>query len=152
MTVQLAGMREATPPCEYEVVLRCLIVDDSPRFQQAARGLLERGGITVVGVASTSAEALQRAEELRPDVTLVDIDLGGQSGFDVVRRLDGAVDVAPTRLILISTHAEDDYADLIAASPAVGFLAKTALSARAVRDLLGLQDCDASPVNGHRGT
>jgi hypothetical protein len=46
--------------------LRCLIVDDSPRFQEASRGLLERQGITVVGVASTSAEALQQAERLRP--------------------------------------------------------------------------------------
>jgi CheY-like chemotaxis protein len=142
-------MRAATPTVEHEVVLRCLIVDDSPRFQQAARGLLERGGITIVGVASTGAEALERVVELRPDVTLVDIDLGGQSGFEVVRRLDHEADATPTRMILISTHAEDDYADLIAASPAVGFLAKTALSARAVRDLLGLPDV---PVSGPRGT
>ena len=132
-------------------MLSCLIVDDSPRFQQAARGLLERGGIKVVGVASTGAEALQRAAELRPDVTLVDIDLGGQSGFEVVRRLDRAADVAPTRMILISTHSEDDYADLIAASPAVGFLAKTALSARAVRDLLGITDGEVFPFSGPRG-
>jgi hypothetical protein len=37
---------------------------------------------------------------------------------------------------MISTHAEQDYADLIAASPAVGFLAKAALSASAIRELL----------------
>ena len=46
-------------------MLRCLIVDDSPRFLDAARGLLERQGVTVVGVASNGAEALQRAVELR---------------------------------------------------------------------------------------
>ena len=56
--------------------MRCLIVDDSADFVDAARGLLECQGITVVGVASTSAEALRLFEELRPDVTLVDIDLG----------------------------------------------------------------------------
>src|SRR3712207_6961431 len=39
-------------------------------------------------------------------------------------------------VILISTHAEQDYAELIEASPAVGFLAKSALSAGAIRDLL----------------
>jgi hypothetical protein len=39
-------------------------------------------------------------------------------------------------VILISTHAEQDYAELIAASPAIGFLSKTALSADAIRDLL----------------
>jgi hypothetical protein len=39
-------------------------------------------------------------------------------------------------VILISTHAEQDYAELIAASPAIGFLPKTALSADAIRHLL----------------
>jgi len=115
-----------------------LIVDDNPRFLDAARVLLEREGITVVGVASTAAEALQRVEQLRPDVTLVDIHLGGQSGFDLVRRLHGKTSLAGSRMVMISTHAEEDYADLITASPAIGFLAKTTLSARAIRDLLGL--------------
>lgn len=118
------------------MTLRCLIVDDSPRFLQAARGLLEREGIVVVGVATNGADAVRRAAELRPDVTLVDIDLGGQSGFDVVRRLHHEVDLAPSVVILISTHAEQDYADLIAASPAAGFLPKARLSAGAIRDLL----------------
>jgi DNA-binding NarL/FixJ family response regulator len=132
-----------------------LIVDDSPQFQQAARGLLERQGVAVVGVASTAAEALRSVTELRPDVTLVDIDLGGQSGFDVVRLLNRNAGIAAARLILISTHAEDDYAELIAASPAAGFLPKTALSAAAIRGLLGRdesgQDGDGQ-VNGRRGT
>ena len=125
-------------------MLRCLIVDDSPRFLDAARGLLERQGITVVGVASTSAEAVRFAEELRPDVTLLDIDLGGQSGFEVARRLQRAATLASSRVILTSTHAEQDYADLIAASPAIGFLPKSALSGSAIRDLL-------DRVSGPRG-
>lgn len=133
--------------------LRCLIVDDSPRFLDAARGLLERQGIMVVGVASTSAEALQQAAELRPDVTLLDIDLGGESGFDLARRLHRQASLAPARMILISTHAEQDYADLIAASPVVGFLPKSALSADAIRDLLrGHGDGKpVDPVGGRRG-
>jgi DNA-binding NarL/FixJ family response regulator len=126
------------------MTLRCLIVDDSPRFLDAARGLLERQGIMVVGVASTSAEAIRFAEELRPDVTLLDIDLGGQSGFEVARRLQRAATLAPARVILTSTHAEQDYADLIAASPAIGFLPKSALSGSAIRDLL-------DRVSGPRG-
>ncbi len=126
------------------MTLRCLIVDDSPRFLDAARGLLERQGITVVGVASTSAEAIRFAEELRPDVTLLDIDLGGQSGFEIARRLQRAATLAPARVILTSTHAEQDYADLIAASPAIGFLPKSALSGSAIRDLL-------DRVSGPRG-
>jgi DNA-binding NarL/FixJ family response regulator len=128
-------------------MLRAFIVDDSPRFLDAARGLLDREGIAVVGVASTGTEAVQRIAQLQPDVVLVDIDLGGQSGFDVARQLNRAVPQAPPRMILISTHAEQDYADLIAASPAIGFVAKTALSAQAIRDLLAGGD----PVSGPRG-
>jgi hypothetical protein len=56
-------------------------------------------------------------------------------------------------MILISTHAEQDYADLIAESPAIGFLAKTDLSARAVGDLLHRPDGPApeEPVTGRPG-
>jgi CheY-like chemotaxis protein len=136
VSFQLAGMRAGVSPCNADVMLRCLIVDDSPRFLAAARGFLERQGITVVGVASNSAEALRRAEELRPDVTLLDIDLGGESGLELARRLQHHPGLAPSPVILISTHAEADYAELVAASPAVGFLSKSALSASAIRDLL----------------
>jgi len=134
-------------------MLRCLIVDDSPRFLAAARGLLEREGITVVGVASTSAQALQQAQQLRPDVTLVDIDLGGQSGLELARRLHQQAGSVASRVILISTHAQQDYADLIAASPAVGFLAKASLSASAIHALLDRED-DSDPggrVSGSPG-
>lgn len=113
--------------------LRCLIVDDNARFLAAASELLEREGIDVVGVASKTTEALQRTEELRPDLTLIDIDLGAESGFDIARQLAG--DGAPP-VILISTYAERDFVDLIAASPAIGFLAKSELSARAIHALL----------------
>ena len=129
-------LRAASDP--EAMALRCLIVDDSPRFLVAARGLLEREGVVVVAVATNGADAIRRAAELVPDVTLVDINLGGQSGFDVVRRLTRETGPTPSPVILISTHAEEDYADLIVASPAAGFLPKTRLSAGAIRALLGL--------------
>jgi DNA-binding NarL/FixJ family response regulator len=128
------------------MTLRCLIVDDSPRFLDAARGLLERQEIMVVGVAATSAEALQQATQLRPDITLLDIDLGRESGFDLARLLSREANLARTQMILISTHAEQDYIDLIAASPVVGFLPKSALSADAIRDLITSHG-DGHPVN-----
>ena len=118
------------------MTLRCLIADDSPSFLRAARGLLERQGIAVVGTASTSDEAVALAAELRPDVTLLDIDLGGESGFEVAERLHGQLSRPPVPVILISTHAEEDFADLIASSTVVGFLPKVDLSAAAIRDLL----------------
>ena len=118
------------------MALRSVIVDDNAHFLGAARDLLKREGIEVVGVASSSADAVQLVEQLRPDVTLVDIDLGEESGFDVVRRLVTATGVNAGRMVLISTYAEKDFADLIAASPAVGFLSKSDLSASAIHDLL----------------
>jgi len=69
------------------------------------------------------------------EVTLVDIDLGGESGLDVARRLSAVP--SPPPIILISTHDEQDFAGLIAASPAIGFLSKMDLSAVAIRSLLG---------------
>jgi CheY-like chemotaxis protein len=115
--------------------MRCLIVDDSADFIDAARGLLECEGITVVGVASTSADALRSFEELRPDVTLVDINLGGESGFELAEQLHLAG--GPSPVILISTHAAEDFADMIESSPAVGFLSKSALTCCAIHDLVG---------------
>ncbi|BBZ47910.1 response regulator transcription factor [Mycobacterium parmense] len=116
--------------------MRCMIVDDSAAFVDAARGLLEHGGITVVGVASTSAEALRCFEEQRPDVTLVDVNLGIENGFELAEQLYRSALPTPSPVILISTHAEQDFADMIATSPAVGFLAKFALTAGAIRDLV----------------
>jgi DNA-binding NarL/FixJ family response regulator len=130
--------------------LRCVIVDDSARFTSVARELLERQNIAVVGVASTTAAALRQVETLWPDVVLVDIDLGGESGLEPTSRLRGDADSKPYRVILISTHAEEDYAELIAASPAVGFLPKTALSGCAIRDLLDGTG-QLEPVSGPRG-
>jgi DNA-binding NarL/FixJ family response regulator len=112
-----------------------LIVDDNRLFLEAARVLLEREDLRVVGVAATSAEALQRAQELRPEVVLVDISLGDESGFDLARRLAGYHRGSPA-VILISTHAGADFADLIAESPAAGFVPKPELSADAIRRIL----------------
>lgn len=113
-----------------------MIVDDSADFREAARALLERQGMSVVAVASTGEEALARADELRPDVTLIDIELNGESGFAVARELvdDGGVDEGS--VILISAYAKEEFADLIEASPVAGFLSKPDLSADAIGALL----------------
>ena len=116
------------------MALRCLIVDDNPSFLEAATSILEREGLTIVGAASTGEEVLRQADQLRPDVVLVDITLGGESGFDVARRLVESDGPGPT-VILISTHAEADFADLIDESPVAGFLSKSELSAAAIRRL-----------------
>ncbi len=114
--------------------MRCLIVDDSADFRDAASAMLERAGISVVGTASNSAEALRCYEDLHPDVALVDIDLGGEDGFTLAKQLDRVS--SALAVILVSTYAESDLAEMIDASPAVGFLQKFSLSPDAIRDLL----------------
>ena len=120
------------------MTLRLLLVDDSTYFLRAARSLLEQEGVDVVAAASTSAEAIEQARALRPDVTLVDIDLGEESGFDCARRL--AEGAGAGRVVLISAYPEADLRELIDASPAVGFLPKSHLSSHAIRRLLGEGD------------
>lgn len=116
--------------------LRCLIVDDNASFRDEMRGLLEEQGIEVVAGAASQDEALAQIAELHPDVVLIDIDLRGESGFDLACRMrDGRSGIRP-HVILISTHDEGEYADLIEASPAVGFLAKTDLSAATIHRML----------------
>ena len=117
------------------MTLRALIVDDNARFLDAARELLEREGIEVVGVALTGADAARLAGALRPDVCLVDIDLGDESGFDLARRLADRDDHAP-RVVLISAYPERDFLEMIADSPAVGFLPKPEISAARIQGLL----------------
>lgn len=111
-------------------------MDDNPFVQDAVRSLLERGGIDVAGVCGTSAETIVLVRSLQPDVTLIDVDLGDESGFELVERL------APAPTVLMSIHDEADFSELIEASSALGFLPKTKLSAEALKAVL----------NGRRGT
>jgi CheY-like chemotaxis protein len=113
-----------------------LIVDDNKSFLEAASILLEREGLSIAGVASTGADALRQVEALHPDVVLVDIFLGEESGLDLTKRLvqEGVAREAP--VILISTHSQADLEDLITASPAAGFVPKAELSASAIRGIV----------------
>jgi DNA-binding NarL/FixJ family response regulator len=128
------------------VAIRCLIVDDNDTFLEAARVLLEREGLAVAGVASTGAEAQRQVATLHPDVVLVDISLGKESGLDLARRLvDEDLD-GNAVVVLISTRAEEDVAHLVAATPAAGFIPKERLSASAI-----LRFVDGRP-SGRPGT
>jgi DNA-binding NarL/FixJ family response regulator len=135
--LRVAAMRTVgSLPETVSVAFRVLIVDDNLRFLEAARSSLERQGVRVVGVAATGAEALAQAEALEPDVALVDIGLGEESGFEVTRRLVETFPRLRSRVVLISTRGEDEYADMVETSAAVGFLSKSHLSARTVAQLL----------------
>ena len=116
--------------------LRCMIVDDNAGFLQALRSMLERDGASIAGLASNGRDAEKRAASCRPDVVLIDVRLGAESGFDIARRVErrATPDWQPM-IILVSTHGADELADRIAANPSFGFLDKTTLSASQIRDL-----------------
>ena len=118
------------------MVVRLLIVDDNERFLAASRAILQRQGLEVIAVARSTAEGLLQAQLLRPDLVLVDIGLGADSGFELARQLASEEDTADLNVILISTHAEDDFAELIRESPAVGFVSKWELSRFAIESVL----------------
>lgn len=117
------------------MAIRCLIVDDNAAFLEEAAALLRRDGLVIVGLASNAREALERAQQLHPDVALVDISLGAESGLELARRLVTIGEGAPT-VILISTRAETDFAELIEEAPVAGFVPKAELSASAIRRLV----------------
>ena len=112
-----------------------LIVDDHGSFRAGARRLLEAGGLEVIGEAADAASALAQVERLRPELVLLDIDLGADSGFDVARRLT-AGEGGPA-VILISSHEYSDFGGEIAACGATGFVAKDELSIASVCRVMG---------------
>jgi two-component system, NarL family, nitrate/nitrite response regulator NarL len=116
--------------------LTCLIVDDSLQFVEAAEQLLADDGVDVVGFAGTEDQAVTATLALDPGVALVDVDLGGESGVDVARRLATLPDGGPP-VILISAESGSEFAELVEASGALGFVSKTELSGNAIRTLLG---------------
>jgi DNA-binding NarL/FixJ family response regulator len=102
-----------------------LIVDDYEPFRESARGLLESGDFDVVGEAEGGRDAVRLAEELRPDVVLLDVHMPDVDGFEVAERM-AQLDSPP---VVVLTSSRDDYAPLVAGSAAHAFVRKDALSA-----------------------
>jgi two-component system nitrate/nitrite response regulator NarL len=114
--------------------VRCIIVDDSEEFLASASRLLGSQGMEVLAVASSGEHALRLARELGPDVALVDIELGEEDGIELSHVL--TTRVPETRVVLISSYERDDLGDVIANSPAAGFLPKTDLGVAAIARIL----------------
>jgi DNA-binding NarL/FixJ family response regulator len=118
----------------FSVGLRVLIVDDNDAFLESARALLEREGLEVVGAAVDGAAALQSATAAHPEVALVDVDLGEESGVDVAAHLAEAC--PQLRVILMSARPAEDLLGILGQTTALGFLAKRELSRRAIERLM----------------
>jgi CheY-like chemotaxis protein len=114
-----------------------LVVDDNRSFADIACALLERQGERVLGTASTCAEALELAAALRPDLVLVDVALGDECGLDLAELLTkDDSGKAPVVIMISAAYSPCDAAELIAASPAAGFLPKSDLSSDAIHQIL----------------
>jgi DNA-binding NarL/FixJ family response regulator len=107
-----------------------LIVDDSSAFRSTARMLLQTRGYEVVGVAEDVATGLAKAEELRPDCVLMDVNLPDGDGLAAAARLQGPA------VVLVSTLDESAIGD-VAASGARGFVPKADLASPRLLELLG---------------
>ena len=130
----------STPAVPNAKPIRILVVDDHTLFRRGLTALLARDPqVLVVGDAGDATEALRRAQELQPDLILLDNHLPGVNGVDALPAL---LEAAPKSRILMLTVSEDE-ADLAAAlrAGASGYLLKTtegdALVTAIVRTLQG---------------
>ncbi len=91
--------------------IRILVADDHPIFRDGVRRLLDaEPGFQVVGEAATGEETLALVRDLRPDVLLLDLMLGGISGLDVLRRLEHREEGSMMRVIIVTASIEKNEA------------------------------------------
>jgi two-component system, NarL family, invasion response regulator UvrY len=111
-----------------------LVVDDQPPFRRAAAAVLRRAhGFVLVGEAGSGEEAVDAADQLRPDLVLMDIHLPGMSGIEATRRL---VERAPSTVVLLcSTHDRADLPGDAATSGARAYVHKEELTPALLRAL-----------------
>ena len=122
--------------------LRILIAEDSAPFRQGLRSLLQSvDDFEVAGEATTGAEAIQLANQLQPDVILMDIQMPGINGIEATRRI---IYTSPHISILMLTMFEEDESVFAALrAGARGYLLKGALKAELVRAIHGVAGGEA---------
>jgi DNA-binding NarL/FixJ family response regulator len=105
--------------------VRVLIVDDQEPFRMAARMVVEiADGFEVAGEAETGEDSVRMAEELRPDLVLMDVNLPGINGLDATRQILGQGG-ASVVVLLLSTYEEEEYAPRAAECGAAAYIPKS---------------------------
>jgi DNA-binding NarL/FixJ family response regulator len=103
--------------------IRVLLADDHTLIRAGIRGLVEElPGVQVAGEAGDGHEALRLAEQLRPDVVLLDIGMPGLNGLEVTARL-AKLDPA-VRVVILSMHISEEYVLQALRAGAAGYLLK----------------------------
>jgi DNA-binding NarL/FixJ family response regulator len=114
--------------------MRVLVVDDHRTFAELLSGALVAAGMTSVGTAHCAAEAVSMAEELRPDVVVMDIQMPREDGLSATRRVR---EVAPDAVIAVVTaHRDPDWVVRAAQAGASAFIPKNGSLAEML-DVLG---------------
>lgn len=120
---------------------RVLITDDHPVLRSGLRVLLAADpGLEVVGEAGTGEEALRLAEELRPDVVLLDIGMPGESGIETVRRLKAKLPAL--KVLFLTMHEEEGMLLEALNAGADGYLIKRADEAEIVQAIRAVRRGD----------
>ena len=111
-----------------------MIVDDQPPFRDAARAVLSRiDGFDLVAEVDSGEGAVATSVELRPDLVLMDINMGALDGIEATRLI---TDAHPeTKVILVSTYSLEDLPVTARSSGAIAYVNKDELSPRVVRRL-----------------
>ncbi|MEX1017543.1 MAG: PAS domain S-box protein [Phycisphaeraceae bacterium] len=122
-----AARRAATAPRpeprERSEVTRVLVADDHKIMREGLVRLLNaHPAITVVGEAADGNEAVQRAQQLYPDVVIMDVTMPGLNGIDATRQLTAAL--PDVRVIGLSVHEQADMAAAMYQAGAEGYLSK----------------------------
>jgi DNA-binding NarL/FixJ family response regulator len=102
--------------------VRVLLADDQALVRGGFRLILEKNGIEVIGEAEDGAEAVELAEQLRPDVVLMDVRMPGTDGVEATRRLAEVGSTA--RILILTTFDLDEYVFAALRAGASGFLLK----------------------------
>ena len=104
------------------MTLRIILIDDHTLFRVGLQGLLEHRGIKVVAAVGDGQEGLKLAEELKPDVVLLDMRMPGMSGIEVLRQLRQSGLEMPIAMLTTSSNEQDLVESL--RSGAQGYLIK----------------------------
>jgi len=106
--------------------IRILVVDDHPILREGVALILEdRSDMVVVGEARDGVEAIVRFRELKPDITLMDLQMPGMSGLEAIKAI--RAEQPNARIVVLTTYDGDVQAVRALKAGAMGYLLKSSL-------------------------